>query len=149
MNISRIVRRGWPILKCSQLLTIILLITIISSPSQVLKETEYMYCPNKDIIIAVNVCELWTPWTRNGSSWYSTNRQWNVSLFMTFRTSWIFHCPMIGLIFNSTEQNCKRQRKRQFWDLLMSLVHIKFVKTHTKFTKIVPEILRFLGFRVL
>jgi len=149
MNTSCIVRHGWPILTRSQFLTTILLIPIMSSLSQVLKETECTYCPKKDRIIAVNICELWKQWTRNGSSWYSTNRQWNISLFMPFRTSWIIHCLMIGLLFNSTEQNFKKQRKRQFWDPQMSLVHIKFTKTHTKFTKIVSEILRFLGFRVL
>jgi len=147
MNISCIVRRGWSI--CSQFLAIILLITIISSLSQVLKETKCTNCPKKDRIIDVNICELWTQWTRNGSSWYSNNRQWNVSLFMPFRTSWIIHCLMIGLLCNSTEQNCKTQRKGQFWDPQMSLVHVKFRKTHIKFTKIVSEILRFLGFRVL
>lgn len=147
MNISCIVRRGWSI--CSEFLTIILLITIISSLSQVLKEIEFTYCPKKDRINAVNICELWTQWTRNGSSWYSTNRQWNVSLFMPFRTSWIIHCLMIGLLFNTTEQNCKTQRKGQFCDPQMSLFHIKFTKTHIKFTKIVFEILRFLGFHVL
>ena len=69
MNISCIVRRGWPIIKCPQCLTIILLIAIISSLSQVLKETECTYCPNKDRVIAVKIRRAVKKFPE---MWYST-----------------------------------------------------------------------------